>query len=107
MGFEKAANHLNSVGLTGRYAKIGVDLEAVYKAAKKSPEFFELWPADSDSPTARLFGGSLEEIEKTVGYDPDDAAPWAWNLRAGLFEKDIGWSDLLDLLLKRGPADDR
>lgn len=111
--------------LAKRYAKIGVDLEAVvvhtgkdlhperkrlntlafYKAAKKSAEFFECWPADSDSPTDRLFGGSLEEIEKATGYNPDDAAPWAWNLRAGLFEKDVGWSDLLDLLRERGPAE--
>ena len=69
---------------------------AFYRAAKKAAEFFESWPADSDSPTDRLFGGSLEDIEKTVGYDPDDAAPWAWNLRAGLFEKDVRWSVLLN-----------
>ena len=109
--------------LAKRYAKMGVDMEAVvvhtgkdlhperkrlstlamYKAAKKSAEFFETWPADADAPTDRLFGGSLEEIEKATGYDPDDAAPWAWNLRAGLFEKDVEWSDLLDLLRERGP----
>jgi hypothetical protein len=112
--------------LAKRYAKIGVDMEAVvvhtgkdlhperkrlstlamYKAAKKSAEFFETWPADSDSPTDRIFGGSLEQIEKATGYDPDDAAPWAWNLRAGLFEKDVAWSELLDLLYDRGPASD-
>ena len=81
---------------------------AFYKASKKSAEFFESWPADSDAPADRLFGRSLEEIEKTTGYDPEDAAPWAWNLRAGLFEKDVGWSALLDLLCERGPAvDDR
>jgi hypothetical protein len=111
--------------LAKRYAKIGVDMEAVvvhtgkdlhperkrlstlamYKAAKKSAEFFETWPADADAPTDRLFGGSLEEIEKATGYDPDDAAPWAWNLRAGLFEKDVEWSELLDLLRERGPAE--
>jgi len=111
--------------LAKRYAKIGVDMEAVvvhtgkdlhperkrlntlafYKAAKKSADFFETWPADSDSPTDRLFGGSLKEIEKAVGYDPDDAAPWSWNLRAGLFEKDVDWSALLDLLQERGPAE--
>jgi len=113
--------------LAKRYAKIGVDLEAVvvhtgkdlhperkrlstlafYKAAKKSAEFFETWPADADAPTDRLFGGSLEQIQQATGYDPDDAAPWAWNLRAGLFEEDIGWEELLDLLHSRGPDDDR
>ena len=71
----------------------------------KSAKFFETWPADSDAPTDRLFGGSLEGIEKATGYDPDDAAPWAWNLRAGLFEKDVDWSALLDLLQKHGPAE--
>ncbi|MFC6973472.1 hypothetical protein ACFQL1_20495 [Halomicroarcula sp. GCM10025709] len=109
--------------LAKRYAKLGVDMEAVvvhtgkdlhperkrlstlalYKAAKKSGEFFETWPADADAPTDRLFGGSLEEIEKAVGYDPDDAAPWAWNLRAGLFEQDVGWNQIHDLLLENGP----
>ncbi|GGO03018.1 hypothetical protein [Haloarcula pellucida] len=109
--------------LAKRYAKIGVDVAAVvvhtgtdlyperkrlstlamYKVAKKSAEFFESWPADA--PTDWLFGGSLEEIEKAVGYDPDDAAPWAWNLRAGLFEKDVGWPVLLNLLHEKGPAD--
>ncbi|GAA5473910.1 hypothetical protein Hhis01_01318 [Haloarcula hispanica] len=110
--------------LAKRYAKIGVDMEAVvvhtgkdlhperkrlstlamYKAAKKSAEFFETWPADADAPTERLFGGSLEEIEKATGYDPDDAAPWAWNLRAGLFERDVDWGDLQDLLNEQGPS---
>jgi len=109
--------------LAKRYAKIGVDMEAVvvhtgkdlhperkrlstlamYKAAKKSAEFFETWPADADAPTDRLFGGSLEEIEKATGYDPDDAAPWAWNLRAGLFEKDANWNQLLNQLRQKGP----
>jgi len=108
--------------LAKRYAKIGVDMEAVvvhtgkdlhperkrlstlamYKAAKKSAEFFETWPADADAPTDRLFGGSLEEIEEATGYDPDDAAPWAWNLRAVLFEKAVEWSQLLDLLRECG-----
>ncbi|QGA81093.1 hypothetical protein [Halomicrobium sp. LC1Hm] len=111
--------------LAKRYAKIGVDMEAVvvhtgkdlhperkrlstlamYKAAKKSAEFFDTWPAGSDAPTDRLFGGSLEQIEKATGYDPDDAAPWAWDLRAGLFEKDINWDDLLDLLRDTGPIE--
>jgi len=110
--------------LAKRYAKIGVDMEAVvvhtgkdlhperkrlstlamYKAAKKSAEFFDTWPADADTPTDRLFGGSLEQIEKATGYDPDDAAPWAWNLQADLFEQDISWRELLNSLRKMGPT---
>ncbi|WP_226022491.1 hypothetical protein [Halomicrobium salinisoli] len=74
---------------------------AFYKAAKKSAEFFERWSADSDAPTDRLFGGSLEEIKKATGYDPDDAAPWSWNLRAGLFEEDIEWDALLEFLKEK------
>jgi len=70
----------------------------MYKATKKSAEFFETWPADADAPTDRLFGGSLEQIEKATGYDPDDAAPWTWYLRAGLFEKDVDWSDPTNIL---------
>ena len=54
-----------------------LDTLAFYKTAKKSVEFFESWPADSDSPTDQLFCGSLEEIEEATGYDPDDAAPWS------------------------------
>jgi len=71
----------------------------------KSAGFGGTWPADSDAPTDRIFGGSLEEIEKATGYDPDDAAPWAWNLHAVLFKKDVDWSALLDLLQERGPAE--
>ncbi|EMA18999.1 hypothetical protein [Haloarcula argentinensis] len=40
---------------------------AMYKAAKECAKFFETWPADADAPTNRLFGGSLEEIEKATG----------------------------------------
>jgi hypothetical protein len=111
--------------LAKRYAKIDVDLEAVvvhtgkdlhperkrlntlalYKASKKSAEFFESWPADSDSPTDRLFGGHIEQMEKAIGYDPDDAAPWTWNLRSGLFEKDLNWAKLAGLLRDKGPKE--
>ena len=38
-----------------------------------------------------------------MGYDPDDAAPWSWNLKADLFVDDPEWSELLDPLLSHGP----
>lgn len=77
---------------------------ALYKTAPKSAEFFAEWPADSDFPSDRLFGGSLEELEPTsVEYDPDEPAPWSWDLRAGLFAEDLSWGRLLDLLRESGP----
>lgn len=80
---------------------------AFYKTDQQTVDFYENWPADSDHPDEQLFGGSLENLEATAAtYDPDDAAPWSWNLRGGLFEKDLDWPDLLVELRKLGPADD-
>jgi hypothetical protein len=57
-----------------------------------------------DPPADRLFGGDIEDLEPTgMGYDPDDAAPWSWNLKADLFVDDPEWSELLDPLLSHGP----
>ncbi|WP_418283186.1 hypothetical protein [Halorubrum sp. DTA98] len=79
---------------------------ALYKSAPEVADFFATWPADDDYPTDRLFGGSLKALEATaVEYDPDEPAPWEWNLRAGLFDRDLDWPELLDLLRDRGPAD--
>lgn len=110
--------------LAKRFAKIGVDSCGIvvhtgkdlhpeakrmatlpfYKTEKKIAEFYERWPADSDMPTDRLFGGSIEEIEEAgADYSPDDAAPWAWDLEPELFAKDLDWSELLAELEKRGP----
>jgi len=96
--------------LSKRFAKIGVDARgnvihtgkdthpelkrmatlAYYKTEKKVVEFYERWPADADYPTDQLFGGSIDDFEPT-GYeaDPNDAAPWAWNLEPDLFSKDL------------------
>lgn len=108
-----------------RYAKIGVDVEAViihtgkdlhperkaltttafYKTDKKTAEFYSSWPRDADFPTDRVFSGDLENLEKAIGYDPDDAAPWSWNLEAELFTQDLDWDGILEELKARGPAD--
>jgi hypothetical protein len=78
---------------------------AYFKHSKKEVDFFGNWPADSDKPTDQLFGGSLENLEPaTAEPDPNDAAPWDWNLEPDLFALDLDWPDLLDELRDRGPA---
>ena len=78
---------------------------AFFKHSKKEVDFFEDWPADDDYPTDRLFGGTVEELEAAnEAPDPDDAAPWAWNLEPDLFARDLGWGELGDLLRDRGPS---
>lgn len=78
---------------------------AYFKTQKDVAEFYSEWPADADFPTDRLFGGPLENLEPTtVEYDPDDAAPWSWNLESDLFSLDLDWPQLLDELRSRGPA---
>lgn len=108
-----------------RYAKLNVDVEAAithtgkdlhperkaltttafYKSAPERAEFFDSWPRDADAPTDRLFGGEVDDLERSTGYDADDAAPWNWNLRADLFGTDRDWPGLLDELRDRGPAE--
>lgn len=69
-------------------------LQALVKSCR-----FEYWPADVNIPATRLFGGTVEELEPALEEpDPDDAAPWAWNLEAELFARDLNWSQLLDCL---------
>jgi hypothetical protein len=108
--------------LAKRFAKIGVDAAGVichtgkdlhpeakrlatlayYKLEKDVVEFFERWAADADYPDDELLTAeSLEPTSHT--YDPDDAAPWAWDLSADLFAEDLDWSELLNLLHERGP----
>jgi len=112
--------------LAKRFAKIGVDVFATvghtgkdlhpevkrlltlafFKTAKKSVDLYGNWPADADMPTERLFGGTVENLEAALDEpDPDDAAPWAWNLEAELFARDLDWPELLDRLRNRGPTD--
>lgn len=100
------------VGVIGHTGK-DVDPEAkrlsnlaFWKEEPDEVDFFEEWPAESDRPAGQLFGGTLESLEATATtYDPDDAAPWKWNLEADLFSRDLDWPDLLDLLRERGPAE--
>ncbi|WP_224447010.1 hypothetical protein [Haloprofundus salilacus] len=110
--------------LAKRFAKIGVDVFgtvghtgkdlhpelkrlttlAYYKLDKKTVDFFEEWPADADHPVGRLFSGSVENLEPSESEpDPNDAAPWRWDLRADVFSRDLDWPDLLDELRDLGP----
>lgn len=110
--------------LAKRFAKVGVDVfatvghtgkdlhpelkrlvtTAFYKHTKKEVEFFADWPADSDAPDDRLFGGVVDELEPAKAEpDPDDSAPWRWNLRADLFADDLEWPELLEQLKELGP----
>jgi len=78
---------------------------AYFKHSKKEVDFFENWPADADKPENQLFGGTVENLEPaTAEPDPNDAAPWDWNLEPDLFALDLDWPDLLDELRDRGPA---
>lgn len=112
--------------LIKRMSKVGVEIAAVightgkdvdpevkrlttlgiFKEEQKRAGFFDRWPDDSDRPADPLFGGDLTHLEPTdATYDPDDAAPWDWNLRADLFANDLDWPDLLELLHEQGPAE--
>ncbi|WP_049968434.1 hypothetical protein [Haloferax prahovense] len=75
-----------------------------YKEAQDEVTFYRDWDADSDSPDGELFGGSLVNLEPTLEkYDPDDAAPWAWNLPSDLFQEQFeDWTEFHDILLSMG-----
>lgn len=111
--------------LAKRFAKVNVDLCGVvghtgkdvhpeekrlttlgiWKLEKRVAEFFERWESDSDRPTDRLFGGPVESFEEALSvYDPDDAAPWSWDLEPELFARDLDWAGLREVLKERGPA---
>ncbi len=78
---------------------------AYFKHSKKEVDFFGNWPADADKPTDQLFGGTVENLEPAAAEpDPNDAAPWNWDLEPDLFSKDLDWPDLLAELRERGPA---
>jgi hypothetical protein len=77
---------------------------AYFKHEKKRADFYSNWDAESDMPEDRLFGGTVENLEPALSEpDPDDAAPWAWNLKPELFSLDLDWPELLDELKERGP----
>ena len=77
-----------------------------FKSEKKIAQFYQNWPSDADMPTDLLFGGDIEDLEKSgADYSPDDAAPWAWNLEPELFTLDLDWDELLQELQNRGPAE--
>jgi hypothetical protein len=110
--------------LAKRFAKIGVDAcglvvhtgkdchpeakrlatLAYWKQEKCVAEFFERWPADADHPVDGLLGDPVEDLESTgAEYDPDDTAPWSWDLDSDLFVRDLSWSDLLSEIRDYGP----
>jgi len=75
-----------------------------FKHSKKEVEFFENWPADA--ATDRLFGGMVEELEPALEEpDPDDVAPWAWDIEPDQFAQDINRSEFDQLLTYRGPGE--
>ncbi|SDM46774.1 hypothetical protein SAMN04487949_1763 [Halogranum gelatinilyticum] len=79
---------------------------AFFKNSKESVDFFSGWNPDSDRPSGALFGGSLEPIEATSSeYDPNDLAPWDWNLQPELFARDLDAAQLLRTLKSQGPAE--
>lgn len=80
---------------------------AVRKPAADVAEFYGSWDADDDEPTDLLFGGPIEDIQKTSwDYDPDEASPWAWDLPEGVFNTAFeGWSEFAALLADVGRAE--
>ena len=68
---------------------------AFYKSEKTEVQFYADWPAEDDRPSDPLFGGDLTSLESTSEwYDPDDAAPWDWNLDSDLFSRGLSWPAL-------------
>ncbi|QZP39841.1 hypothetical protein [Halobaculum magnesiiphilum] len=99
----------------GTICHTGKDLHPEYKRLATLPffksepqvaEFFSSWDAEEDFPEDRLFSGELTALEEAASsYDPNDSAPWQWDLRANLFAEDLDWPSLLDELKARGPAE--
>lgn len=113
--------------LAKRFAKLGVELVetiahtgkdvvpeykrlvnlAFLKVDQKTAGFYEEWEGDADHPINPLFVDEIKHLEPTSAeYDPDDSAPWNWNLRPELFEQDLDWDEMLDALRRRGPAEE-
>lgn len=79
---------------------------AYYKPTQTAIELYENWPAESDSPNEPIYPDPIDPIEEHSGtYDPDDQAPWSWNLEADLFTHDLEWGELLTMLIDRGPME--
>jgi hypothetical protein len=48
----------------------------------------------------------VKDLEPTdVLYDPDEPAPWSWDLEADLFGGRTDWPELLQQLQDLGPAE--
>lgn len=78
---------------------------ALWKETKTDVRFYNEWKGEADVPSDPMFPDPVTGFEKATGYDPDDAAPWAWNLEADLFQRDLDWPELHDLLVDRGPIE--
>jgi hypothetical protein len=77
---------------------------AFWKTQPEEAEFYGTWASEDESPSDRLFGGRLVDLEHAASApDPDDSAPWAWDLPESVFEEDMNWSELLDHLRAVGP----
>lgn len=109
--------------LAKRMAKVGVDVVlttvhtgkdlhpefkrlvtlAIWKADKKTAQPFGNWPADADTPDDPLTSDPVGAVEAPPDYDPDDSAPWRWDLREGVFSLDMSWPERAEWLRDRGP----
>jgi hypothetical protein len=80
---------------------------AFWKDAPEEATFYERWPAESDRPDGELFPGELSEIEPTLtSYDPDDVAPWSWDLDPDVWDYEFDtWSGFRDRLLEIAPEE--
>lgn len=91
-------DHCTIIGHTGKDIHPEVKRLATFpywKEEKKIADFFSTWQADSDKPSDRLFSGSLEALESaSASYDPDDSAPWNWDLMPELFALDLDWGEM-------------
>lgn len=79
---------------------------ALHKESKTEVQFYSRFPSDDEDPADPLYPDPLTNFEKTTGYDPDDAAPWAWNLPEGVFQTDASWPELYHQLKQEGPVTD-
>lgn len=79
---------------------------ALWKAEPELAEFYERWPADSDRPADQLFGGDVSALEATsVEYEPDEPAPWEWNLDTAPFGTDLDWPELIEEIEATPPVE--
>lgn len=78
---------------------------ALWKTAPDEACFYEKWAGDSDRPSEPLFDADLVNLEPTLtNYDPDDVAPWSWDLDSEVFDGFRDWDHFASRLNELGPA---